>query len=601
MGRDDRQAGVMSARMHATVERPVAVSRPHDPAEREAERAADVVASGGRVGAWSFSSLPLTPPSDGEPPFVIHRAASGESAVDAESIARDAVHSQGHPLDSETRGMLDERFGYDFSRVRLHDGPRAAAGTAALGALAFTFGNDIALGAGAGSTADGGLRLLAHELAHVVQQDRARSARPVVQRYASYSPQQQTAGSSGGWRHPTGRPIRISDDGQIAVEDNGWDEGRNKRAWTTPTLLASAHGTLSAQGSRLNLRAKGGGVTVAGAAPRGGAPSSLTEIEPFNPAGGALNMVADCGDTCRSIMGSGGRDVASLTRPARPARSGSVGGAIGGALGGLALGGLLGAGAGFLAGGVMGAVIGGIIGGIAGAVALGYAGWRSGRREAQRPREEYLSPRDYHGGNPTTPEEWTEELLRREFGAGLTRAQLYARYAAMSSGDREEFDRRHGINQFARPHLGQGVTMSTEKDMPGFVPPTGRGWNFHYAATVLESGVDYVTLETAAGWNPSNWIFYMYGERSGQSFHEEHAATGEFGSHHMTYVVQPESRLDVTTVGATTMRAGATTVTLDAGTALRIVERRPNGELLVRVASGPHSGTTGVVSAGDVR
>jgi Domain of unknown function (DUF4157) len=591
--------------MHAPVERPVAVSRPHDPAEREAERAADVVASGGSVGAWSFSSLPLTPPSDPPP---VQRATSRDGTADVETVARDAIASPGRPLDPETRAVFDERFGYDFSRVRVHEGPRAASDAASLGALAFTVGSDIVFGASArpSRTAEGS-RLLAHELAHVVQQDRASISRPVVQRYAAFTSQQQSSGASRGWRHPAGGPIRISDDGQMAVEDNGWGQGRNKRAWTTPALLTTAAGTLSAQGSNLNLRAKPGGTSIAGNAPRGAAASSLTEIEPFNPAGGPLNMVADCGQTCRRIMGSGGRDVVSLSRPARPARSGSVGGMILGALGGLVLGTLAGVGGAWLLSqipgvslGVAGGVVGGIIGAIGGALGLGYAGWLSGRREAQRPREEFLSPRDYHGGDPTTPEEWTEELLRREFGAGLTREQLYARYASMSSDDREEFDRRAGINQFARPHLGQGLTISTEKDMPGSNEDRAQ-YNFHYAATVLESGPDYVTLETAVRWDPRNWIFYMYGARLGQTFHEEHGASGKFGTHHMTYVVQPESRLDATTIGATTMRTGATTVTLDPGTPLRIVERRPNGELLVRVTAGPHSGTTGVVSAGDVR
>jgi hypothetical protein len=70
--------------------------------------------------------------------------------------------------------LLDEmsaRFEYDFSRVRVFDESQAASSAAALGARAFTAGNDIAFASGQYRpwTADG-QRLIAHELAHVAQQ-----------------------------------------------------------------------------------------------------------------------------------------------------------------------------------------------------------------------------------------------------------------------------------------------------------------------------------------------------------------------------------------------------------------------------------------------
>lgn len=63
-------------------------------------------------------------------------------------------------------------FGYDFGAVRLHDGPEAAASVQRAGAQAATLGNAVAFAPDAyepGSAA--GSRLLAHELAHVVQQN----------------------------------------------------------------------------------------------------------------------------------------------------------------------------------------------------------------------------------------------------------------------------------------------------------------------------------------------------------------------------------------------------------------------------------------------
>jgi hypothetical protein len=68
---------------------------------------------------------------------------------------------------------MEERFGHDFSRVRIHDDARAAASAHAVGALAYTVGGDIVFGIGryAPDTPDG-RSLLTHELAHVIQQSR---------------------------------------------------------------------------------------------------------------------------------------------------------------------------------------------------------------------------------------------------------------------------------------------------------------------------------------------------------------------------------------------------------------------------------------------
>ena len=74
-------------------------------------------------------------------------------------------------LDPGTRGTMESGIGRDFSGVRVHDGARAAQTARALGARAFTVGNDMFFGAGQyrpHTTA--GRRLIAHELTHTVQQ-----------------------------------------------------------------------------------------------------------------------------------------------------------------------------------------------------------------------------------------------------------------------------------------------------------------------------------------------------------------------------------------------------------------------------------------------
>jgi len=68
---------------------------------------------------------------------------------------------------------MESRFGHDFSKVRVHNNTQAGESSAAVHALAYTIGRNIVFRAGqyAPGTTEG-RRLLAHELTHVVQQER---------------------------------------------------------------------------------------------------------------------------------------------------------------------------------------------------------------------------------------------------------------------------------------------------------------------------------------------------------------------------------------------------------------------------------------------
>ncbi|MGV8966275.1 MAG: DUF4157 domain-containing protein [Cellulomonas sp.] len=83
-------------------------------------------------------------------------------------------------LDGPTQTFFGRHFGHDFSQVRVHADDRAADVPGMLGASAMTVGNDIFFGRGAYQPhRRDGVGLLAHELAHVVQQ--SQSARPRLQ------------------------------------------------------------------------------------------------------------------------------------------------------------------------------------------------------------------------------------------------------------------------------------------------------------------------------------------------------------------------------------------------------------------------------------
>jgi Domain of unknown function (DUF4157) len=100
-----------------------------------------------------------------------HVSASRVAPALARGAVDRALSSPGEPLQDGTRSWMENRFRADFSDVRVHSGAEAAASARGLGADAYTVGNRIVFGPGRyvpGS--DAGRRILAHELAHVIQQ-----------------------------------------------------------------------------------------------------------------------------------------------------------------------------------------------------------------------------------------------------------------------------------------------------------------------------------------------------------------------------------------------------------------------------------------------
>lgn len=81
------------------------------------------------------------------------------------------LQSPGKPLDPATRLFFEARMQHYFGTVRVHTDASAADTATAMGARAYTAGRDIVFGSGEYFTGSkDGVRLLAHELTHVVQQ-----------------------------------------------------------------------------------------------------------------------------------------------------------------------------------------------------------------------------------------------------------------------------------------------------------------------------------------------------------------------------------------------------------------------------------------------
>jgi uncharacterized protein DUF4157 len=85
-----------------------------------------------------------------------------------------ALRRQGRPLDTAAQGPLEQAVDANLGAVRIHTGADAAEAARALHARAFTAGSHVVFGAGEYSPdTPWGRKLLAHEIAHVVQQELA--------------------------------------------------------------------------------------------------------------------------------------------------------------------------------------------------------------------------------------------------------------------------------------------------------------------------------------------------------------------------------------------------------------------------------------------
>jgi|GEM_PF-6093229 len=132
-----------------------------DPLEMEADRVAEQVLTNSS-----------NPPLKSATPSIQRVSGNGSAAAEAVPDSVDQVlASSGRPLDAPLQQDMEARFGQDFSRVRIHIGGAAEQSAREIQAKAYTVGHDVVFGDNQfqPETREG-RHLLAHELAHVVQQ-----------------------------------------------------------------------------------------------------------------------------------------------------------------------------------------------------------------------------------------------------------------------------------------------------------------------------------------------------------------------------------------------------------------------------------------------
>lgn len=152
----------------------------------------------------------------------------------------------GSPLPIEVASKMSQKLGADVSGARIHTGAESAKAAAGFGAHAFTVGNDIHFGAGKFETSSKeGQKLLAHELTHVIQGQKAG-----VQRKTDEGEEHDAEEKAPTVSDPTD-PAEVEADAKAedAVSDHGDDEdthpngkeggGDNKRGGAKPTAHVS--------------------------------------------------------------------------------------------------------------------------------------------------------------------------------------------------------------------------------------------------------------------------------------------------------------------------------------------------------------------------
>lgn len=148
------------------------ISQPNDPAEIEADQIADRILRMPVGGTVPLRADKLNH-GPGEEDLIQRRTLLSHGSVPSHTPphVQRAIGSGGIPLGHSTRAFFEPRLGYDLSSVRIHTGGIAAESAQSVNAKAYTLGDHIVFGSGEyNSESEVGRHLLAHELAHVVQQ-----------------------------------------------------------------------------------------------------------------------------------------------------------------------------------------------------------------------------------------------------------------------------------------------------------------------------------------------------------------------------------------------------------------------------------------------
>lgn len=338
----------------------------------------------------------------------------------------------------------------------------------------------------------------------------------------------------------SGEPYdRLSDDGKMAVEDH------TRNAWAISSKIDESNKILNKINSKVEIKKLAAGeVNVK---PPKNPKASSKKLKKFNikdkGTGSEASLVDDCGTACLQILGAehhGSWDfVAANKRGTTDEFTGSA---------------------------------------------------------------EYKGDDNAAGGIVSTTEKLSGEIykriFRREFKRVFNRKEALKAWEKLSQKEKDRLSKKYGINQYAVPKVGQGITIGSERDMPG---ASETGYNFHFGFNLIASGHDYITLEDYDS-SGVKYYFDMYGPTSkGQSWAEASSNVSALDDKTTTMVVQHSESLDgeINTdkiVFAPSPKAyvnkGSEKGRLSKGTKVRVIRKGINW-MKVEVKSGKYDTQTG--------
>ena len=185
----------------------------------------------------------------------MQRAASGAAPSAVPPIVGQALSGPGRPLDTPTRTFMESRFGHDFGAVRVHDDAVASESARAVNARAYTVGQDIVFDRGRyNPQSHAGRHLLAHELAHTVQQQGIQhasndvrmsgSADAPLEREAEVAAAAAVTGGPVYVSHPAPAPLLSRDEGTTAPAKAKKPKKVGKQTVTPKEIFTNDYGTI---------------------------------------------------------------------------------------------------------------------------------------------------------------------------------------------------------------------------------------------------------------------------------------------------------------------------------------------------------------------
>jgi hypothetical protein len=513
---------------------------------------------GGRKGATQLKGLSFKEGSDAlsprsNPDSMQQRASEGFSGGGGSLPHMDAIQAS---------------FGtHDVSDVKASVGGAATDACSDMGAKAYASGGQVAF------KESPGVHLAAHEAAHVVQQRAGVSlksgvgevgdkyeqnadavADAVVSGKSAQSLLDSVAPAGGSpstavqqksvqlYTEVHGMPYdKVSDDGDMAVQDHG------RVAWADQSKIDKSNAILKAQHSKALIKPTGGTMNVDQPGAPVGTPSkklkkfSMVEAQQrhhHSPRNKELELVDDCGTANQQVMG------------AEWHRSWSFAAAS-----------------------------------------------KAGNTQEFTGASKYKGDDHAPGGIVSTTEKLSGEIyikiFKREYKKTYSRTEAVKAWFKLSAGERAALSKKYGINAHAVPEVGQGITISSERDAPG---ATRGGYNFHFGYNLMGSGQDYVTLEDYAS-SGVKYYFDMYGPANkSQAWHQAPGNTDAMNDNPTTMVVTHSESLEGEIAHDDTrllnLHSHKELPKLPKGTKVKITQKG-NSWVAIRVMSGPRTRQVG--------